>query len=66
MTLDQIRARLECIRGAHNDYEKAHSLEDGLRAEFIEHIASSGPSDLADMARAVLESDDFQFPRYCA
>ena len=67
MTKELIESALEEIRkAASGDYEAAHGWEDRLFLEFIEHVAESGPEDLAEMARLVLTSGEIEFARHCA
>jgi hypothetical protein len=66
MNIDYVKKIVADIEGAKGDDETAHGIEDGLRHEFIEFIANSGPPDLAAMAREVLKSGHIEFCRWCA
>lgn len=68
MDLLEIEQQLLGVRVAVEglDDEKAHSLEDALRRDFIRYIAEYGTGELKVMARAVLETEDMDFSRWCA
>ena len=66
MTLDDIRRRVANIASAAGDDERAHSLEDDLMCDFIDHVAKFGPPDLAEMAAAVAATAKLDFARWCA
>jgi hypothetical protein len=68
MTLDEIGERVEVIRRFADDPESAHSDEDELRARFIAYVAGLTEPDpeLAEKARVVLSTGEFDFPRWCA
>lgn len=66
MTLEEIEARLEDIERSAKDSEMAHGLEDDLYIDFVQHVAQMGPPELAEMAKAVLRSQQLDFPRLCA
>ena len=66
MNIETIRAYVEQIERTRRDGEAAHSMEDGLRNEFIEFIAEHGPEDLAEMAKEVLKTNEIEFSRWYA
>ena len=68
MTKHEIMQRLEKIKEVmdkHGDYEKAHGLEDGLFADFIESLTSRS-DHVGEKARLVLTSHKLNFARHCA
>ena len=65
MTREEIKKRIEHIESVSGDYEAAHSLEDSLRADFIQHIADLGGA-FAENAKLVLTTDKIDFKRYTA
>lgn len=66
MSIDEIRQRLAAIAEAGGDDEIAHTMEDCLWGDFIEHVAKCGDPELARMAELVLTSTDIKFNRWCA
>ena len=73
MTIDEIRTQIEAIKdAATKDYEWAHILEDDLKADFIEYVATfvgeEDPKldDLARKAFLVSSTKNIDFNRYCA
>lgn len=65
MTPDEAKKRVAYIRDVMGDYEAAHAAEDDLRAEVLAAIASGSPH-AAELARIALETEQMDFPRYCA
>ena len=65
MTIVEIQRRIEEIKAARYDYEKAHILESDLRIDFIALIAQRKDS-LGDKARLILSTKDIDFERYFA
>lgn len=67
LTLDEIQERVEKIAAFTADYEAAHGLEDQLWHDFIKYVASGIVDEqMAEKARAVLQTTQIDFPRYCA
>lgn len=66
MTLIEIEDRVETIDRIKGDYEMAHAMEDRLMRDFVEFVAQSGDDHMATLARAVLKTEELDFPRYCA
>lgn len=66
MNLVAIQDAVEKIENKSSDYEAAHKKEDNLRTAFIRFIAEQASPELAEMARAVLKTEDIVFDRYCA
>lgn len=66
----EISDRIDHIAAAlvHNDDEKAHSLEDKLRLDFIKYIESSEklPISLRRKAEQIIELSTWDFRRWCA
>ena len=65
MTTETALMRVKAIRDVQNDDERAHGLEDQLRADFIQAIAASD-HPMADVARIVLTTAGIEFSRWCA
>ncbi|MFA5808726.1 MAG: hypothetical protein WC935_00130 [Thermoleophilia bacterium] len=65
MTKEEALASVEKIREEADDDEVAHSHEDGLRAQFIAHVAEM-PGELGELAKIVLSTDEISFGRWCA
>lgn len=66
MNLNDINKVVGEIDAAKGDDERAHGMEDDLRAAFIRHVAETAGGDLAEMARAVLKTEEINFCRWCA
>lgn len=70
MTSDETRARIEAIRTAAGDYEVAHSREDDLLWDFVEHVLKVGSVDReTDYIAMLLDNwrlESAGEPRYCA
>lgn len=69
MDLKQIQARVEEIRQVmekDNDDEYAHSCEDALHQDVLQHIADKAPEPWASLAREALKTDQIKFERWCA
>lgn len=66
MDLEYIKQQVAKIKAQRYDDEAAHSMEDGLRAEFIALVAKEGSPELAAMANEVLKTDKIDFCRWCA
>jgi hypothetical protein len=66
LDIDEIRARVAEIQCLQHDSESAHWREDSLYADFVNHVASYGPPDLAEMAREVLKTQETYFDRWYA
>lgn len=67
MTLDEIKIRVARIKEFSVDPELAHGDEDDLRHMFILEVARMCTDErIKEMARAVLETDKFDFCRWCA
>jgi hypothetical protein len=65
MTLEEIKARIEKIKAISDDPEAAHSAEDDLYRDFIDHVAKR-KDKIGEMAYYVLKSKQLDFPRYTA
>jgi ribosome recycling factor len=63
MTLEEIKIRVNQIRSNAYDDEKAHSMEDELREDFIKFI-SREDSPFADMAKQILKTSKIDFCRW--
>lgn len=66
MTLDDIKKAVAEIEEISDDDETAHAREDDLFMAFINHVARSGPPELAEMASEVLKTQQIGFARWCA
>jgi len=67
MTIEDIEVRIKEIRREAHDCESAHSLEDSLRLEFIEYIATlEGLPSLAAKAKLVASTEGIEFKRWYA
>jgi len=70
MSIEDIKRRITAIEAEVDlgDHEKAHSLEDKLRADFIAYVAKDGASDALINIKAgmVLTTDKIEFARWCA
>lgn len=66
MNLNEINEAVAKIEATKNDDEVAHGMEDDLREAFIRHVAETAGGDLAEMARAVLKTNEIDFCRWCA
>jgi hypothetical protein len=49
-----------------HDDEYAHWYEDDLYHDFVKHIADTEGGELADMAKAILKTEDVPFERWYA
>ena len=67
MNVEYVRERLaELKRIGNKDFEKAHSLEDDLYAEFVRYVARHGSTELQNLAHEILRSKDINYRRVCA
>lgn len=69
MTRDEAQQAVERIRELSGDPEAAHAREDDLRHEFIKAIANAKYTSIRDarhVAEIILETDEIDFPRWCA
>lgn len=66
MTLDEIRAEVERIRGVANDYEVAHGWEDDLHQSVLAAIRDGTCEAPPAAAMIALTTRDIDFARYCA
>lgn len=65
LTLEKAYEAIEQIKQSAWDYERAHSMEDGLWERFIELVAQRN-DDLGELAKLVLTTKDIDFERYYA
>lgn len=65
MDMHEVQRRVVEISVASYDDEKAHCLDDQLRADVLRAIAN-GASDAAELAAAALATDALGFVRWCA
>jgi hypothetical protein len=66
MTLDEIKDRVGRVKARVSDPEVAHGLEDELRDDLLKALAEGRVSDPAAAAQIALETNNFNFPRWCA
>lgn len=62
LRLEDIRARVEEIRGLANDDERAHAAEDELHQDVLRYFAANGNA----LAEEALKTLDIDFARWCA
>lgn len=67
MTVADVKVRIDSIGAlaAAGDHEGAHSLEDDLRHDVLEAIAS-GAENAVELAHATLKTSDLAFERWVA
>ena len=65
MDLNDINEAVAKIDAAKEDDARAHVMEIELRAAFIRHVSTSAEETLAEMARAVLKTEEIKFGRWC-
>lgn len=67
MTPEQVREQVDTIAqaAAVGDDEAAHSTEDDLYLDVLQHIAD-GATDAAELAREALKTRPLPFRRWCA
>ncbi len=66
MNRKEIERQVAEIKALSGDNEGAHSNDDKLRRDFIQHIAESSVKPYSDWAKLILKTDNFGFHRYCA
>lgn len=66
MTPDLVRSRIADIAASAGDFEAAHGMEDDLRADVLNAIATWDIEDGIECARLAMTTSDIEFPRYCA
>ncbi len=77
MTIEEVRDLVATIATVNGDSEVAHSLEDRLYIQVLEHIAmGTGAAhqtdrvfhdeEAAQLAREALKASDIRFARWCA
>lgn len=65
MDLEQVKKRIQDIKDCSEDFEGAHSMEDSLHQDVLEHIANGG-DNAQELALEALKTTQIQFARYCA
>lgn len=65
MTPKEAEARVKEIYETRVDDEMAHSAEDALRREVLEHIANGG-RNARRLAEIALRTEEINFARWCA
>lgn len=68
MTLEEVEKRIAEIRGSAMDDERAHSLEDQLRVDFLRWLAEH-PRPVVithQLAQPVLSTERIDFARHCS
>ena len=65
MNVEYVLEVVEKIRNISGDDEVAHSLEDALYLEILQHIADGGRNG-KKLAEAALKAHDIDFARWCA
>ncbi len=65
MNIQEIQSKVKEIERLVEEHYpwKAHALEDGLSAEFIEHVSENAPEPYRSMAAEVLKSHQMDFDR---
>ena len=66
INIEEIKQSVQDIYEMREDDESAHSMEDSLYQEFINHIVETDNGALGDMAREVLKTREIEFKRWCA
>jgi len=68
MTVSDIEKRVALIDVAKSDPEKAHSAQDDLWLEVLQHISQYplAYGHAAQIAQAALKTEEIDFPRWCA
>lgn len=66
MDLPEIEARIKKIKEKAGDDEIAHGLEDDLYGDFVKYVSEKGNKKLSEMAKAILETKNIGFARWCA
>lgn len=67
MNLDTIKSRVNDIREEGvSDCESAHAKEDDLYLDFITYISKHGTNKYKLMAKEILKTKKFNFPRHCS
>lgn len=66
MTLDEVEAEVERIRGLADDDESAHGAEDDLWEKVLRTIASGYGDKPSALAAAALKTTEIDFQRWCA
>jgi hypothetical protein len=66
VNLERVKMEVDEVSQMSADNEKAHALEDSLYHSFVTHVAIHGPSDLSEMAREILRTEDMDFARWYA
>lgn len=64
MDIERANELLDVVRKYSHNLEVAHSLEDDAYLEFIQHVANSGDSKLAPVAKVLLEINKLDFERW--
>ena len=65
MKIEDILTEINIIKASVDDDEGAHSMEDGLREEFIRYVAKR-KDHLGKKARLILTTNDIDFRRWYA
>ena len=66
MNRREIKERVAEIRSLTWDNEAAHSREDKLQRDFIEHVAKTSVRPYSDWAKLILEVSKFHSSKWCA
>ena len=66
MDTDEIQRRIDAIRGAAGDDERAHCLEDDLHQDVLRAIAAGNCENPKECAAAALRTLGLNFSRWCA
>ena len=64
MTIKEVKIRYNKIKSIMYDDEAAHSAEDNLYMDVLQHIANGG-SDAVEIAKIALETKNLDFSRWC-
>jgi hypothetical protein len=66
MRPEEVRERVEAIRAARGDDERAHMLEDALYSDILAAIASGGCTRPEECCTEALKTQEIEFARWCA
>lgn len=64
--IEKARDAVQAIKAASFDPEAAHSMEDGVRCEFLQYVADAKLGDISEAAKILLETEEIDFPRWSA
>jgi hypothetical protein len=66
VTITEARERVNAIQKVRHDYERAHAMEDQLRADVLAYLAEVAPAELRALVEIAISTETIDFPRYSA